>query len=148
MPSIAEQILDRMKTVATGSTPAGTRVWRAREDALGQDEMPGMIQHRGPETVERLASAIDRCSLEVRFAIYAAGAAWETPADDVAVSLHAALNGDTTLRSLLGGGNKGQGLERVSAEPDADKGDATAGRLTVTYRCIYLTRVTAIDAKP
>lgn len=127
MASVFEIILARAATVLL-STSAGTRVYRARDDAFGVEELPAINLRRADTSADVIGNSGERHVLAFSVAIHAAGAAWETAADAVHMQAHTALLADPTLASL------GRGLRCTGTDAQDDSADQPMGRLVATYQ--------------
>lgn len=126
--SVVETILARVLAVLlAGSTAAGTRVYRARDDAFGSDETPAINIRR--DSSPATADGIDTDDITVGFtvAFHTDGAAWETDADALHMAAHALLAADATLAT------KGQGLRCTGTDVQDDSADQIVGRITASY---------------
>lgn len=141
MASISEQILAAVKTALYNTIPAvGTRVYRARQDAIGRAECPAIVIEYGTEQCElaQLAGDAVRCEMEIEISVHVASAGeWETDADAVAVPAHAAVMG-----AALPAGATIDGLAIVRT---AASGDATPAIRTHLYRASYFRAANALD---
>lgn len=128
MASVFETILARVAVVLLSATAAGTRVYRARADAFGVEELPAINLRRTDTGGDVLGNSGERHTLAFSVAIHTAGAAWETAADAAHMQAHAALMADSTLASL------GHGLRCTGTDAQDDSADQPMGRLTATYQ--------------
>lgn len=128
MASVFEIILARAATVLLSTTSAGTRVYRARDDAFGVEELPAINVRRADTSADVIGNSGERHVLAFSVAIHAAGAAWETAADAVHMQAHTVLLADSTL------GRLGRGLRCTGTATQDDSADQPMGRLVATYQ--------------
>lgn len=126
--SIVEQALARIKAVLLAATPAGDNVERGREDGVSPDEMPAINIRRANTPVDAYGTRSSQLRITVELDIWAAGSDWETVADAVHMSAHAALFADAVLRPSLIGCT---GIDATGAS-----GESIAGRLTARYELL------------
>lgn len=126
--SLFETILARVATLLLSATAAGSSVYRAREDAYGDDESKAINLRRQPSSADVIGSNGQRDVLTFDLEFFARGAAWETDADSLHMEAHALLLADATLASLV------RGLRCTGTEPQGDSADSPAGRLTAHYQ--------------
>lgn len=126
--SVFEAILARAAAVLLSATSAGTRVYRARDDAFGAEELPAINVRRADTSGDIIGNTGEGHTLSFSVAIHAAGAAWETAADAVHMQAHPLLMADTTLAHL------GRGLRCTGTDTQDDSADQPIGRLTATYQ--------------
>lgn len=126
--SVFESFLARVQTLLLSATAAGTQVYRARNDALGLDEMPAIDVRRVDTSGAAVGTNGERHVLTFSLACYAAGSAWETATDALHLAAHELLLADITLNS------QGRGLRCTSTEMQDGSADQPAGRLTATYQ--------------
>ncbi len=126
--SVFELILSRVASLLLSATAAGARVYRARDDAFGADEVPAINIRRADTSGDVVGTAGERHFLTFTLAIHTAGAGWETAADALHVQAHTLLMADTTLAG------KGRGLRCVGTDVQDDSADQPAGRLTARYQ--------------
>jgi hypothetical protein len=125
--SVVELILARVAAVLlAGSTAAGSRVYRARDDAFADDELPAIVIRRGATDGEVIGEAGERVRLEFTLAFHVAGS--ETAADALHVAAHALLLADATLAS------RGRGLRCLGTEIQTDAADQPVAKLTARYQ--------------
>jgi hypothetical protein len=143
MASLAEQIAAAVATALSGAIPAvGTRVFRARMDAVPNSECPAIVVASGVEesTVATLAADVMRCEFDVVLGIHVAGGdVWETVADAVAVPAHAifaALTFPGTATTWVG----------PLITDDAASGDDVPASRTLTYTITHYRQAAALDA--
>ena len=134
MASVFEAILARAAAVLLSTTAAGTRVYRARDDAFGAEELPALNVRRISTGGDVMGNSGERHTLSFSVAIHAAGAAWETAADAVHMQAHTVLLADSTL------GRLGRGLRCTGTDTQDDSADQPMGRLTATYQMQIFTR--------
>lgn len=132
--SVAEQILARVKTALTGTTAASTRVFRSREDAFDQEELPAINLWRRTGDIESHANTLNRSLLVFELDLHAQGAEWETAADALHVQVDGILDADATLATL------GRGLRCTGTEALGGSADFVSGRITARYQVQFITR--------
>lgn len=126
--SVFELILARVASVLLSATAAGVRVYRARDDAFGADEVPAINIRRADTSGDVVGTGGERHVLSFTVACHAAGAAWETEADALHMQAHVLLLADSVLAG------KGRGLRCTGSEVQDDSADTPAGRLTARYQ--------------
>jgi len=143
MASLAEQITAAVYTALYNTIGAvGTRVWRARQDALINSECPAIVITSGVEDpqVVTLAGDVSRVEFDFSVAIHVAGGdVWETIADPITVSAHAliaALTLPGTATTLTG----------PVITDDSLSGDDTPAVRLLTYTVTYYRQAAALDA--
>jgi hypothetical protein len=142
MPSLREQILQRIKDLLTGATPAGAQVYRSREEPITRNLSPAIIIVPSTETTQALSEYADRNDLDVDVIVIARGDVWDAVADTVAVPLHTLIMNDAQLEALC------QHMRRFSADWQGKEADLTAGALTMKYRFVYLANALDIARAP
>lgn len=136
--SVFESVLARVASVLLSATTAGARVYRARDDAFGADEVPAINIRRADTEGDVLGSNGERHILQFTLACHTRGAAWETAADSLHMEAHALLMLDPTLNSL------GRGLRCNGTDMQDDSLDQPAGRLTARYQIQMFVRPGAL----
>lgn len=126
--SVFELILARVGSLLLSATAAGTRVYRARDDAFAPDELPAINVRRADTSGDVIGNSGERHILSFSVACMARGPGWETAADALHMQAHALLLADTQLAS------KGRGLRCTSSEVQDDSKDQPAGRITANYQ--------------
>lgn len=126
--SVFELILARVAAVLLSATAAGSNVYRARDDAFAQDELPAINVRRGDTEGDVIGAGGERHVISFTLAFHARGAGWETAADALHMQAHALLMADATLAG------KGRGLRCTGSETQDDSADQPAGRLTARYQ--------------
>lgn len=143
MASLAEQITAAVYTALYNTIGAvGTRVYRARQDALINGECPAIVITSGVEdpVIATLAADVMRCEFDLSIAVHvAAGDVWETAADTLATLAHARFAAAT----LPGTAVSWAGPLIVD---DAASGDDTPGVRTLTYTITHYRQAAALDA--
>lgn len=143
MASLAEQITAAVYTALYNTIGAvGTRVYRARQDALINAECPAIVITSGVEdpVIATLAGDVVRCEFELGVAVHvAAGDVWETAADTVAVAAHALIAG----ASLPG---TATALAGPLITDESASGDDTPAVRTLTYTVTHYRQAAALDA--
>jgi hypothetical protein len=125
--SVVELVLARVAAVLlAGSTAAGSRVYRARDDAFADDELPAIVIRRGATDGEVIGEGGERVRLEFTLSFHVAGS--ETAADALHVDAHALLLAEATLAS------RGHGLRCLGTEIQTDTADQPAAKLTARYQ--------------
>ena len=126
--SVVEQALARIKTVLLAATAAGNNVERGREDGVSPAEMPAINIRRANTPVDAYGTRSSQLRITVELDIWASSPDWETAADAVHMSAHAALFADAMLRPSLIGCT---GVDAAGAV-----GETPAGRLTARYELL------------
>lgn len=133
--SVIEQILARVAAALTGTTAAQANVFRGREDALADDEIPGLNIRRAPHSEDGIGQNGSRLFVDFDVEHFVDDtAAWETAADALHMQVHGALSADTQLAAL------GRGLRCTGTDPQGDSADRVVGKLTARYRMQVLVR--------
>lgn len=124
--SVVELILSHVAALLlAGGTAAGSRVYRAREDAFAADELPAINQRRGATDGENIGDTGERVRLEFSLEFHAAS---ETAADALHMATHALLAADATLAT------HGRGLRCLGTELQTESGEFTVAKLTARYQ--------------
>ena len=143
MASLAEQIAAAVYTAIYDQIPAvGTRVYRARQDAVAPAELPAILIASGVEDPQpaTLAGDVMRCEFDLSVAVHvAAGDVWETAADTIAVAAHARIAG----ASLPG---TATALAGPLITDESASGDDTPAVRTLTYTVTHYRQAAALDA--
>lgn len=143
MSSIAEQITDAIFDALYNAVPAvGTRVYRARQDAIPREECPAIVVEMGAEesTVATLAGDVSRCDVTVNVSVHVAdGDPWETEADTVATAAHALIAAATLPGTATS-------ITDVLITSEAQSGDATPGIRTHSYTVSFYRSFASLDA--
>lgn len=135
MASVAEQILDRVQAVLeTAGIVGPDSVARGRDDAWGDDELPGLNIVRAATEAQNHAERLERHVLEFEVRHLATGAAWETVVDALHMQTHAALLADSVLPTI------GRGLRCTGTEALGQSADVQTARLVARYQIQFLTR--------
>ena len=146
MPSISEQIAQRIALILTGTTDAGPNVWRDREDAMAREESPAILVELASESVNRLGGhdpvAIDICTLDVKVIACVRTVNWQTVADTIRCAAHQLIVADTTLGQLCAR------IQRGGAEWAAASADVPFGYVAQTYRIHHASRTNRLDINP
>jgi hypothetical protein len=137
--SLREQLLSQLKVLLTGVSPTvGGNVFRDREVSITRAVEPAIVIMPNSNSMNRMATQVDRNGLSVDLEIFVRGDPWTQLADPIDVAMHAAIMNDATLRTIASDVRReGESFEGVEA-------DLTAGTLTVTYRFTYLTNASDI----
>lgn len=127
--SVIELILARVAAVLlAGATAAGSRVYRARDDAFEDAELPAINIRRGAAEGDVIGNTGERLRLDFTLAFHVSGTSPETTADDLHMAAHALLMADATLSI------RGRGLHCQSIDVQTDSADQPAARLTARYQ--------------
>lgn len=140
-----EQILERVQAILLTASleDVGAHVFRDREDALPEAELPAIKVLRGQVDPQAWAAGADRTRMEFRLEIIVSGENRETHLDAIHKAAHDVLLADVTLGGL------GQGLRfSGSEEPEHAAGDPPAARMRVRYEIQTLTRSTSLVGAP
>jgi hypothetical protein len=121
--SIPEQLLAIVLTVLA-TTSAGSNVWRSREDALSETDLPGINLRRVATQQNALTMESDQISLDFTLEIFALT---ELNTDVLHVEAHRVLNASAPLA---------QTLNCLGTESDGDGADRSYFRLTAHYQLI------------
>jgi len=143
MASLAEQITAAVYTAIYNQIAAiGTRVYRARQDAVAPGELPAVLITSGVEDPQpaTLAGDVVRCEFDIAVAIHvAAGDVWETAADTLAAAVHAKFAAATLPGTAVG-------WVGPLITDEATSGDDTPGVRTLTYTITHYRQAAALDA--
>lgn len=146
MASLAEQIAAAVHTALLGAIPAvGTRVYRAREDAISREECPAIVVITLSETADiaEMDATVDECSLTLGVDVHVAAgeaAPWETAADTICVLAHG------LVRAATYPGTSGP-PQRIARTWTAESGDASPGICRLVYRFDYWTAAADLSAE-
>ncbi len=133
--SVFELILARVAAVLlAGSTAAGSNIFRARDDAFGDNELPAINVRRADSGGDVITSSGERHVLAFTLTCMAAGDDWETAVDALHMQAHALLLADAVIAA------KGKGLRLLSTDLQNDSADQVRGRLTARYQIQILVR--------
>jgi hypothetical protein len=142
MASLAEQIVAAVTTAIYNQIPAvGTRVYRARQDAVPPAELPAILIASGVEDPQpaTLAGDVMRCEFDLTVSIHvAAGDVWETAADTLAELAHARF-----AAAVLPGTAVSWVGPLITDE--AISGDDTPGVRTLTYTVTHYRQAAALN---
>lgn len=130
--SVFELILARVHALLLGTTDAASRVYRAREDAFADDELPAINLRRENTSGDVLGNNGERHVLAFALEIHVDGADPETQADDLHMAAHTLLMADTLLAS--------RGLRLTGTETLPASADRTVARLAAHYQMQVFTR--------
>lgn len=127
--SVFELIVARVYAVLlAGPTDAGTHVFRGRDDAFGDIELPALNIRRASTSGEPEDVAdVELHQIAFTVACHARGATLETSADALHMQAHALLMADSTLAGM------GRHLRCTATEIQDDSADQPAGVLTASY---------------
>ena len=143
MASLAEQITAAVYAALYNQIGAvGTRVYRARQDALINSECPAIVIASGVEdpVVATLAGDVVRCEFELAVGVHvAAGDVWETAADTIATAAHARIAAASLPGSAVS-------LAGPLITDDATSGDDIPAVRTLTYTVTHYRQAAALDA--
>lgn len=129
MPSLAEQILQRVVLVLQSSdTAAEERVERGRTDTPAIDAVPNLNVRRAGVALEPFASEVDAMGLEFTVECWTKGEDWEAEADALHLEVHAALMGDAALKPLV------RSLRCTATDSQHAAAEVPLGRIAATYR--------------
>lgn len=140
MPTVREQILARLVVLLSGATPAGSNVYRSRENAITRGLTPAIVVMPGEASASAQSQAMDRHEFTADLEVFVRGDPWDALADPVADAAHRLIRGDATLRALCGD------VRFVSSSWEGQEADRTAGVLTQRYRFTYLAAADNLSA--
>ena len=132
MDSIRERVMARIVAALLGYTDAGSNVTRSREVSITRAQAPAIVVMPGSNTLQRMATQVDRNHFTVKVEIFTRGDPWDGLAAPLDKSVHTLLMNDVPLRSLL------SDLRRTSEDFESMEADRTAGTLTLTYVATWL----------
>lgn len=133
MPSLAEQILERVRIVIElAGTMAEDRVERNRTDTPALDAVPNVNVRRAGTALEPFGSDVDALGLEFVAECWVSGDDWETEADLLHLQVHDALMADGALKPLA------RSLRCVAIDSQNAAAEVPLGRLAATYRATAL----------
>lgn len=127
--SVIEQILARVKAALLNATAAGVQVYRGRQDAFAETQLPAINIKRSGSNHEPLGDRAD--VVIVQFDVehhVAATVDWETAADVLHMESHALILTDATLATL------GRGLRCTGTDAQGGDADQLIGLLTASYQ--------------
>lgn len=136
-----EQILAAIRTVLTGTTGVGTRIYRSRVEPMARQESPAIVVEPLRDRSEQNTSlpTLD-WSLLVRVAVVVRANVPDQAADPVIESLHSKLMADLTLGGLA------IDIQPVQVEFQAVEADVPAGVALCDYLVRYRTSVANLGA--
>lgn len=141
MPSIREQILNRIHTVTLpGTVQVGSRIYRSRAQAYARSEAPAITISPGeekpanaPRTIGASMCRLDNV-LPVLIEVYVRGDVPDQLADPIGIDIHARMMADRTMGGLA------IDVQPDGWRPDYEAADATAGwmgqKFLIRYRCL------------
>jgi hypothetical protein len=148
MPSAAEAVAARLEALLTGTTDAGTNVWRDRQDAFTREESPALLIELVDEETTPLGGGhpaiggTDKNVLRVAVIPCVRDAGWQAIADQVRCQAHALIASDSQLRGLVAN------LRRERCEWKAASADQPFGYAAQIYAGTTLSRASALDLPP
>ncbi len=143
--SIFERVADEVKTALYNAvTGVGTRVERAREDAISADEGDTLNIVTLDNAQRTFSDEIDDNELSIGVSIYVRGDVWETKADAYAVLIHPLV----MRRNYAASGLRIARVRLTDQDWIADAGDATPGKRTLKYAFRFLTLADDITKQP
>ena len=133
MTSKREQILAKIKTLLTGTTGVGTRIYRNRVTALAKSETPSIILEFITDDPSINTSTIDILdwTLRIRIVVMVRHKTPDTKADATIKSLHAKIVTDPTLGGLA------IDIRPSTVSFEAVEADTPAGIVTCEYEIDY-----------
>lgn len=132
MDSIRERVMARMVAALLGNTSAGANVTRSREISITRAQAPAIVVMPGSNSLQRMATQVDRNHFTVKVEIFTRGDPWDSLAAAVDTAVHKLLMGDAALAALLAD------LRRTNEDFESMEADRTAGTLTLTYVATWL----------
>ena len=121
--SVFEASIASVAALLLSATAAGARVYRDRDDAFGDDEMPALNIRRGGTEGEVAGDDSERHTLAFSVTCITIGTDWETTADALHMAVHALLMGDATLAA--------QDLRCLGTDVQANTLDRSSGHITI-----------------
>lgn len=148
--SISEQIREHFKLALLAATQipeVENRVFRAREDAISEEETAtGLINIKaGDEASQKFGSLVDQKELIVDLDIHVRtvqGEVWETKADIIGVKVHAKLLAYSSWPSQIAQ------FRHAGVDRGGDRGNRTPGKETHRYAVRFLNSAKALDQGP
>jgi len=141
MPSIAEQICQRVEAVLMGATSAGLHVWRDRNDALTREESPAILIEALEESISRSniggrlpGLRVEQATLVVLVTICVRSTAWQAVTDQVRIEAHRLLSADPVLNGFE--------IARQRCEWRSASADLPFGYASQQYSFTYLSKAT------
>lgn len=132
MDSIRERVMARIVLVLQGNTDAGVNVTRSREVSITRAQAPAIVVMPGSNSLQRLATQVDRNHFTVKVEIFTRGDPWDSLAAAVDKTVHSLLMQDALLAALI------SDLRRTNEDFESMEADRTAGTLTLTYVATWL----------
>lgn len=126
MPSISEQILERIKTTLAATAGVDGRCWRSRRSPVGPEEMPAIIIKPDTEAPSEGTTGGTDARTDVLVEVFARGLVPDSAADPVRVSAHSLLMTDATQGGLA--------IDTSEAGTTWDLDDSDEGTCKVTMR--------------
>ena len=142
MATLREQILARALVALTGTTSAGSNVYRSREASITRSLTPAIVLMPDGEQDQRFGNFTDKHEFTVNMAIFTRGDPWDQLADSIAEVAHRVLVNDAPLLALS------TDVRKVSTDYESEEADRTAGTLSARYRITYLSKSADIAALP
>lgn len=140
--ALRERILARAALALAGATPAGPRVYRSRTDAIPKDLASAIVVLFDGEVTKRQGNSTSQHDMTLLLSLLVRGDPWDQLANELDEAAHRALLADAQLVAMT------SDIERLSADPEAEEADRTAGALSVRFRVRYLTSVADLSAAP
>ena len=122
----------RIALALLGNTDAGANVTRSREVSITRAQAPAIVVMPGSNTLQRMATQVDRNHFTVRVEIFVRGDPWDSLAAPIDAAVHRLLMSDAALAVLLAD------LRRTNEDFESMEADRTAGTLTLTYVATWL----------
>lgn len=126
--SVAELILARVAALLLNATAAAAKVYRARDDAFGQDDTRAINIRRTTTDGDSIGNNGERIYVGWEIEHHVRGGEIETDADALHMEVHALLAGD----SILAG--KGKGLRCLGTSLETESSDKRVAKLTARYQ--------------
>lgn len=146
MATIFERIPEEVKTALLAAAIAGigTRVYRARQDAIALDEGDTLNVETDANNQKTFSEALDDNELLIDVEIYVRGDVWETKADAYALAVHPIVMG----RNYGAAGLRIARVRLTDQAWTAQEGDGTPGKRTLKYAFRFFTLAADISAQP
>jgi hypothetical protein len=143
--SVFERIAEEVRITLAGNVSGiGTRVFRAREDAISFDEGDTLNISTDSNAQKVMSDAVDDNELLIDVTIYVRGDVWETKADHYAIIICPLV----MRRDYMSAGLNIARVRLTDQDWNADPADATPGKRTLKFAYRFLTLADDISAQP
>lgn len=138
MSTIITQVLDRLDAVLLANVPAGTQVFRDRDDAQSRQETPCINVLVRDDAATPYSDDFDRHEVTVELRINVRAAVPTPVAELQHAAVHTAIVTDATLKTLC------VSVRHLAASFEREEADLTSLIKSVQYRFIWLIPMTTL----